>query len=88
MDGVCSRIIHTPVYTCHESNLSFCTSPPSSTFDFSSFSHLSRPRFSLQLTLVANGIPDESDEFEKLSIRDDYYVPVVHLYYNDDLTVA
>jgi hypothetical protein len=37
---------------------------------------------------VANGIPDESDEFEKLSIRDDYYVPVVHLYYNDDLTVA
>ena len=39
-------------------------------------------------TCQKNEIPDESDEFETLSIRDDFYVPVIHLYYKDDLTIA
>jgi len=30
---------------------------------------------------------DEALEFERLGIDDDYYIPCVHLYYNDDLTV-
>ena len=30
---------------------------------------------------------DETDEFERLSINDDYFVPVIHLYFNDDLTI-
>jgi len=41
----------------------------------------------MQQTLKENGMEDESDEFERLSINQDYYTPVVHLYFNDDLTV-
>jgi hypothetical protein len=39
-------------------------------------------------TLSDNGVQDELDEFEELSIENDFYIPVVHLYYNDDLTIA
>ena len=39
-------------------------------------------------TLEGNGILDESAEFESLGLSSDYYVPAVHLYFNDDLTVA
>jgi hypothetical protein len=39
-------------------------------------------------TLEENGITDESDEFESLGLPADYYVPAVHLYFNDDLTVG
>ena len=39
-------------------------------------------------TLEQNGIYDETKEFERLRIDSDFYVPVLHLYYNDDLTVA
>lgn len=39
-------------------------------------------------TLEDNGVLDENDEFETLAIPDDYYIPVIHLYYKDDLTVA
>ena len=39
-------------------------------------------------TLEQNGIYDERKEFERLRIDSDFYVPVLHLYYNDDLTVA
>ena len=39
-------------------------------------------------TLEQNGIYDETKEFERLRIDRDFYVPVLHLYYNDDLTVA
>ena len=35
-----------------------------------------------------NDIPDESEEFIDLNIDEDAYIPAVHLYYNDDLTVA
>lgn len=39
-------------------------------------------------TLEENGCLDENDEFEKLQIPDDFYIPVIHVYFNDDLTVA
>ena len=39
-------------------------------------------------TLEENGIPNESAEFEELRIAEDYYTPVVNLYFDDDLTVA
>mmetsp|Transcript_21753 Transcript_21753/g.73922 ORF Transcript_21753/g.73922 Transcript_21753/m.73922 type:complete len:234 (+) Transcript_21753:162-863(+) len=39
-------------------------------------------------TLAENGVPDEDEEFEELSIENDFYLPVIHLYFNDDLTVA
>jgi hypothetical protein len=52
--------------------------------------HLQEGEFvplNMELTLTDNGMEDESDEFERLSINDDYFVPVIHLYFNDDLTV-
>lgn len=48
---------------------------------------LGRP-LDMDLTLSENDIPDESDEFVDLNIDEDAYIPCVHLYYNDDLTVA
>jgi hypothetical protein len=39
-------------------------------------------------TLQENDVPDEAPKFTKLSIPVDYYWPVIHLYFNDDLTVA
>ena len=38
---------------------------------------------SMAKNLQDNGIPDESGEFEQLRIDDDYYFPVLHLYYNN-----
>lgn len=38
------------------------------------------------MTLQENGIDNEQDEFETLGIREDYYIPVIHVYFNDDLT--
>eukprot|EP00941_MAST-03F_sp_MAST-3F-sp1_P003637 g3637.t1 len=42
----------------------------------------------MEKTLAENGVADESKEFERLSIDDDAYYGTVHLYFNDDLTVA
>mmetsp|Transcript_3122 Transcript_3122/g.5306 ORF Transcript_3122/g.5306 Transcript_3122/m.5306 type:complete len:227 (+) Transcript_3122:176-856(+) len=42
----------------------------------------------LDKTLDQNGVSDEQESFEALGIPDDYYIPVIHLYYKDDLTVA
>ena len=42
----------------------------------------------LDKTLAENGVADESDEFERLGLPVDDYVPVLHLYFGDDLTVA
>jgi len=42
----------------------------------------------MNLTLDENGVPDEVPEFEDLNVPTDYYVPVIHVYWNDDLTVA
>ncbi|GET88404.1 hypothetical protein, conserved [Leishmania tarentolae] len=39
-------------------------------------------------TLEDNGIHDETDSFEDLGLNADYYIPAIHLYYNDDLTEA
>ena len=37
-------------------------------------------------TLEQAGMPDESETFDKLGIDEDMYIPVVHVYFNDDLT--
>ncbi|CAM9793407.1 unnamed protein product [Chrysoparadoxa australica] len=42
----------------------------------------------MDATLEENGVVDESLEFEKLQIEDDFFIPVLHIYFNDDLTVA
>lgn len=39
-------------------------------------------------TLAENGVEDESEQFERLSIDPDLYTPTLHLYFNDDLTSA
>ena len=39
-------------------------------------------------TLEENGIPDEDEEFYKLSMNDDTFLQAIHLYFNDDLTEA
>lgn len=39
-------------------------------------------------TLAENGIPDEDALFEELHMDADEWLPIVHLYMNDDLTVA
>ena len=48
---------------------------------------LGRP-LDMDKTLEQNDIPDETDEFIDLNIDEHAYIPAVHLYYNDDLTVA
>jgi hypothetical protein len=36
---------------------------------------------------LQNNVTDESDEFDRLNIPEDAYIPAIHLYYDDDLTV-
>ena len=48
---------------------------------------LGRP-LDMDKTLEENDIPDETEEFVDLNIDENAYIPCVHLYYNDDLTVA
>ena len=38
--------------------------------------------------LEQNGIEDERDEMIKLGMKVDEYCPAIHLYFNDDLTIA
>jgi hypothetical protein len=40
------------------------------------------------VNLAGNGIPDEKNELMKLGMPSDSYVQAVHLYFNDDLTIA
>lgn len=42
----------------------------------------------MNLTLDENGVVDESEALTELGLPDDYYVPALHLYFNDDLTIA
>jgi hypothetical protein len=42
----------------------------------------------LNKTLQENGVVDESGAFEALDMPSDYHVPVLHVHWNDDLTVA
>ena len=37
-------------------------------------------------TLEDNGFPLEEEEIEDLGLDTEEYLPVIHLYYNDDLT--
>lgn len=42
----------------------------------------------MQKTLEENGMKDETDEFVRLGIDPDDHIPVIHLYFDDDLTEA
>lgn len=39
-------------------------------------------------TLEDNGITDDDEALDKLDMDNDGYIPVIHIYYNDDLTIA
>jgi len=40
----------------------------------------------MTITLEENGVPDESEKFINLGMDYDFYIPTLHIYYNDDLT--
>jgi len=42
----------------------------------------------LTKTLTENGIPDETAEYIKLGMDPAQYIPAIHLYFEDDMTVA
>lgn len=42
----------------------------------------------MEKTLADNGVEDETDELERLGIDPKDFIPVVHLYFRDDLTEA
>ena len=42
----------------------------------------------MRYTLEDNEVPDERKMYSDLSLPDDFFVPTIHLYFNDDLTVA
>jgi len=39
-------------------------------------------------TLTENGVVDESEEFYRLGMNEELFLPPIHLYFNDDLTEA
>ena len=41
----------------------------------------------MSLNLEKNLIPDEREELLDLGMQPDEYVPAIHLYFNDDLTI-
>jgi|TARA_B100000482_G_C12546541_1_gene274433 hypothetical protein len=43
-------------------------------------------KIDMQKTLDQIGMPDESGLFESMGIDEDQYMPIVHVYFNDDLT--
>lgn len=46
---------------------------------------LGRP-LDMTKTLEENGVVDEANEFADLRLDDDFYIPTLHVYFNDDLT--
>lgn len=42
----------------------------------------------LSKTLEENGVKDESEEMAKLNLDEDEYIPTLHVYFNDDLTIG
>lgn len=42
----------------------------------------------MKITLEENGVKDETEELAALNMDPDEYIPVLHLYFNDDLTTA
>ena len=53
--------------------------------------HMSKIKSSfllIRFKLEENDILDETEEFERMAIPEDqWYVPAIHLYFKDDLTV-
>jgi len=49
--------------------------------------HLGRV-LDMNLTMEENGVLDEREDYAKLNLPDDFFVPLLHLYFNDDLTEA
>jgi len=45
-------------------------------------------KLNMASTLADNGIPDESEEFERMALDESLYLAAVYLYFNDDLTEA
>jgi len=41
----------------------------------------------MDLTLAENGISDETHDCLQLGIDPEEYIPAIHLYFNDDLTI-
>lgn len=39
-------------------------------------------------TLQENGVVDDANTYEALDLPTDFHTPVLHVYWNDDLTVA
>lgn len=42
----------------------------------------------LDMTLAQNGIADETESFARLGMDEDFNIPNIHIYYNDDLNHA
>lgn len=42
----------------------------------------------MQKTLEENGLKDESEELSALGIDEDEFMPILHIYFDDDLTFA
>lgn len=42
----------------------------------------------MSATLESNGIPDEGELMNHVGMNDDEWIPIVHLFFSDDLTVA
>lgn len=42
----------------------------------------------MDATLEQNNVPDETETFYELGMDDDIYIPTLHIYFNDDLTIA
>ncbi len=48
---------------------------------------VSTQELNMNLTLEENGVCDETRTFEDLMMPTDEFIPVIHAYWNDDLTV-
>ena len=42
----------------------------------------------MNANLTENGIPDETNECLNLGLDPEDYIPAIHIYFNDDLTIA
>ena len=45
-------------------------------------------KLSMDKTLEENHIGDEAEDFCAHGLPDNFYIPAIHLYFNDDLTIA
>lgn len=42
----------------------------------------------MEKTLADNGVPDDSEEIALLGLDPADHIPIIHLYFNDDLTIS